>query len=127
MCWVVFFVMIAFYLPVVAAVQALLQVTAALEDMYILRHKHCVRSSCKAPAEAKMGLACFMVCRECSSIHPDPAKLGALAGKAAVLQISKEVSPGSCCCGACLLSNSVSITSRGDSRLCVCCQDEGKK
>ena len=34
LCWVVFFVMIAFYLPVVAAVQALLQVGAASEDMH---------------------------------------------------------------------------------------------
>ena len=30
LCWAVFFVMIAFYLPVVAAVQALLQVSSCL-------------------------------------------------------------------------------------------------
>lgn len=29
LCWLVFFVMIAFYLPVVAAIQALLQVSTA--------------------------------------------------------------------------------------------------
>ena len=57
LCWVVFFVMIAFYLPVVAAVQALLQVSAASQDIHLLRQWLPLRSSCSAPAEAKAARA----------------------------------------------------------------------
>jgi hypothetical protein len=35
LCWVVFFVMIAFYLPVVAAIQALLQVRIRLHFQFL--------------------------------------------------------------------------------------------